>query len=563
MALIAHYKLDGDATDCVGSNHGSASNVSWVNGKLGQAGSFTNSTVSIGTGNTFLPLPNLSLSAWIKTPGLGDGMSLNGILSITYGLTFYLTESGILSLRMDDGSSLPAVTGGGSLNDNEFHHVCATYDGTHRRLYIDGVRVHESLFSGWKSTTRWMTNGAVIGQENNNGPVYRFNGLIDDVRIYDHALSKKEVQELAKAKVLHYTFNDFQEPAENLVASASLSSYAPYHNISGNADLVSMAWATTNAYITINGFGTLQGKTLTVSGTMKKNGIPYLPSFTKVSTYQANNATIHVRNTNTGRFEITQYYDSTNSWLFHTGFTANSGDVITIEDFQVEEKDHATPFVNGTRTGVIQDSSGQGNDATLALTTTPKWTSDSKLGAGAYDFEPAKYINTGLPIRSYNCSSTDSKNTISCWVKLKANPSGDATLVGGAYYSGFALAVNTSGQIRGYYRNSTSSYNTSSYTLTKNVWFHVAVVQDLSVNKLRLYVNGVKTAETSVTNSNFGQETMFFQINRYQQTGGNTFGTCNVDLDDVIWYASALTDDQVLELYQTRASLDDQGNLLC
>jgi hypothetical protein len=555
MALIAHYKLDGDATDSVGSNHG-VGNVTSVGGKIGTAVNMTsNGTLTFDTSIS----KNYTISFWVKLKSEFNGnyrKFFQKSSNRSPGFWFHSSSNRLHLRQVTSNNGNSGSDTSTSLTVDEWYHVAFSCndkgdDSIRFETYLNGV-----LDSSYNQTGTVIATGDTIS-------LLQQDCDIDDVRIYDHALSQKEVQELAKAKVLHYTFNDFQEPTENLVASASLGSYAPYHNISGNADVVSMTWATTNAYITIGGFGTLQGKTLTVSGTMKKNGIPYLPSFGRVSTYQANNAIIHVRNTNTGRFEITQSYNSTSGWLFHTGFTANPGDVVTIEDFQVEEKDHATPFVNGTRTGVIQDSSGQGNDAALSLATTPKWVDDSKLGTGAYDFEPAKYINTGLPIRSYNCSSTDSKNTISCWVKLKANPSGDATLVGGAYYSGFALAVNTSGQIRGYYRNSTSSYNTSSYTLTKNVWFHVAVVQDLSVNKLRLYVNGVKTAETSVTNSNFGQETMFFQINRYQQTGGNTFGTCNVDLDDVIWYASALTDDQVLELYQTRASLDDQGNLLC
>lgn len=157
---------------------------------------FTNQTINFGTGNTFFPMPTFTLSAWIKTPGLGSGMSINGIVSITYGLTLYLNSSGNLNFRMDNGTSIPAITFSKNLHDNQLHHVAATFDGTNQRLYIDGKLAMTSAFAGWTGTTRWPTNSAEIGQENNNGPIYRFNGMIDDFRLYKRALGEKEIETL-------------------------------------------------------------------------------------------------------------------------------------------------------------------------------------------------------------------------------------------------------------------------------------------------------------------------------------------------------------------------------
>jgi hypothetical protein len=48
------------------------------------------------------------------------------------------------------------------------------------------------------------------------------DGLLNDIRIYNHALSVYEVKELAKAKILHYNFNDpYEEPTINLVYDGS------------------------------------------------------------------------------------------------------------------------------------------------------------------------------------------------------------------------------------------------------------------------------------------------------------------------------------------------------
>jgi len=167
----------------------------WIYNEERKSGvySFNNKTITFGTGNTFFPLNNFSISAWIKTPGLGSGMTLNGIISITYGLTVYLNSSGNLNFRMDNGTAVPAIVATRPLHDNQFHHILVSFDGVNKRIYINGVLMITSPFSGWTGFTRWPTNSAVIGQENNNGPIYRFNGIIDDVRIYNRALTAQEV----------------------------------------------------------------------------------------------------------------------------------------------------------------------------------------------------------------------------------------------------------------------------------------------------------------------------------------------------------------------------------
>ncbi|MDD3711754.1 MAG: LamG domain-containing protein [Patescibacteria group bacterium] len=162
----------------------------------GQAGSFSNSYINIGTGDDYFPLHIFSIGVWIKTPGLGQEMSMNGIVSITYGLTVYLTSSGNLAFRMDDGSSIPSITVIKSLHDDEWHHILVSFDGIDRRMYIDGELMRVTEFVGWTGSTRWPTNYARIGCENNNCSIYKFNGLIDDIRIYSRALTTSEIQTL-------------------------------------------------------------------------------------------------------------------------------------------------------------------------------------------------------------------------------------------------------------------------------------------------------------------------------------------------------------------------------
>ena len=107
---------DANITDYSASSNsfalGMITTPTWIYDQDRKSGAyqFNNSIINIATGNTYFPLNTFTMSAWIKTPGLGSGMSINGIMSITYGLTFYLDGSGKLNFRMDNGTSIPAIS---------------------------------------------------------------------------------------------------------------------------------------------------------------------------------------------------------------------------------------------------------------------------------------------------------------------------------------------------------------------------------------------------------------------------------------------------------------------
>ncbi|MFZ0033784.1 MAG: LamG domain-containing protein, partial [Sedimentisphaerales bacterium] len=72
---------------------------------------------------------------------------------------------------------------------NVWHHVAGTYDGNEVKLYIDGVLKATTAHSGTIGTNTYNVN---IGT-NSQYPERLYNGLIDDVRIYDKALSQAEI----------------------------------------------------------------------------------------------------------------------------------------------------------------------------------------------------------------------------------------------------------------------------------------------------------------------------------------------------------------------------------
>lgn len=153
----------------------------------------SNDYVSMGTGADYFPMNTFSICSWVKSPGLASGMSLNGIISLTYGLTVSLDSNGAIYTRIDNGTSLIGYTIGGNLYDNNWHQVCLAYDGTNQHIYTDGVEKGSSAV-GWLGTTRWPTNGVNVGHENNNPAIYKFNGFIDEVKIYNYYRTAEQIK---------------------------------------------------------------------------------------------------------------------------------------------------------------------------------------------------------------------------------------------------------------------------------------------------------------------------------------------------------------------------------
>ncbi|MDD5397232.1 MAG: DUF2341 domain-containing protein [Candidatus Moranbacteria bacterium] len=194
--VIVRYPIPNSAT-LVNMSATSSPNSGWqtedkcLSGKC-LAFDGVNDNVSMGVGSDYFPLNTFSVCSWIKTPGLAAGMTYNGIFSMTYGLTMFLDGSGNFNTRIDNGTTSPVVAASGNLYDNNWHQVCLTYDGTNRHLFTDGVEKN-STATTWLGTTRWPSNSVNIGFDNNNSTITRFNGLIDEPKIYAYARSAAQI----------------------------------------------------------------------------------------------------------------------------------------------------------------------------------------------------------------------------------------------------------------------------------------------------------------------------------------------------------------------------------
>jgi hypothetical protein len=230
MALIAHYKLDGNANDSVGGNHGTATNVTWVDGKLGKAGSFNGTSSVVSCGDMFnLGINNMSFSFWFRVNSI-TGSNQNLITKTraagqTERYGFSVNSSGNFTVLIANTVNTSHVDYIGSpITPNTWYHAVVILNKIEpSKIYLNGTLDLE--FSPASFSSDFISNnpfkiGAYTASDNISSTSL-FGGLIDDVRIYDHALSLKEVQELAKAKVLHYTFDSQDDDANNVVRDCS------------------------------------------------------------------------------------------------------------------------------------------------------------------------------------------------------------------------------------------------------------------------------------------------------------------------------------------------------
>ena len=124
------------------------------------------------------------------------------------------SSSGYLSVNTGNGSSRTYNTYCGStlLSTNTWYHVGFTYDGSTIRLYVNGVLDGTHSYSSQKLYSEpfgaymWSFNSATVGDRTPHAN-YCPQGRINDIRVYDHVLSPKEIKELSKALVVHYTFD--------------------------------------------------------------------------------------------------------------------------------------------------------------------------------------------------------------------------------------------------------------------------------------------------------------------------------------------------------------------
>ena len=166
--------------------------------------------------NAALNASTFSASAWVRVTG-GQGL-YRAVLSSrwsapTKGWIIYATDANVFSLFIANSGGTWTVIEGPAIELNTWAHVAATYDGTTATFYVDGVSVGQKTITYVANTSYELRIGA--GKNESATPDYYMYGQIDEVQIWNSALSKVEIAASASGLnsgtepglVAYYDFN--------------------------------------------------------------------------------------------------------------------------------------------------------------------------------------------------------------------------------------------------------------------------------------------------------------------------------------------------------------------
>lgn len=195
------YAFDGSsATDSAGSADGTinGSPTTGVGGKDGSAWSFDGSDdyVTVADGDITVA-PQFTVAVWINTSAF-DSTAQTYVLSKfdwdnktgTQLIDDGQHDSEMVFRVLGDGGYTDARFPRSDVNDDTWHHVVGTFDGDTVRIYLDGTE--QAATSGASKDQ----SSATMGIAGSGGGSYLLAGSLDDVRVYDQALTSTEVQNL-------------------------------------------------------------------------------------------------------------------------------------------------------------------------------------------------------------------------------------------------------------------------------------------------------------------------------------------------------------------------------
>ena len=590
MSLQVWLPFNGDLTNR--GLDGSVQNISstlptFVEGKIGQCFKANTAYPEV----TFENLKNISVysfCAWIKIPSAEtfsawtdlflirtqhDDHTSSGIriehYSTAGAYAIYFNKS---SSYGDNTSTSFSIKSAATEASDKWAHIAVTNSGSEIKLYINGVYQKTVMVSDIYASGH-LTGGLKLGSD-------RCTGLLNDLRIYDHCLSAKEIKEISKGLVLHYPLHG--EGGVNLLKGVATCTATSDETISSGSLIYDTSLVPLNSLIGktfVFSFDySVEGSKANATGNWQNDrfgahlSLTYKDaSGTIATTYPA---TGYLEHSGTGRAVQTYVCDFT--WTEITGLSVvlqpynkpASGNTNTwyIKNFKLELGNTDTGYsVNPNTLGVtpnkIIDCSGYGNDGSVS-------------GFVASDKNTARY-NSATAIEGVNNISIPNltfenmaNGSLSFWIKFNSFVENKWS-----HYVFLADAFNWTGQEKDFIiisNLSNTSTNicldccsyTSTYELNLNQWYHITIAWDAVNYKIYKYIDGslVYTHDDS-TNKRLDVYRSKHNTRGLGNITKNSSYSGDFAISDFRIYATTFSADDVKELYQIPIAIDKSGNV--
>ncbi|MBI3252361.1 MAG: hypothetical protein HYZ52_03450, partial [Candidatus Omnitrophica bacterium] len=296
-----------------------ANGAAWsTSGRIGNAINLdgVNDRLTIAQSTSLGMVDKITVSVWFNANGSADTTQTIGARypgtadgwQMDYGGTFrfYIGTSGAWTSA--DASAVPSA--------GVWHHAVGVYDGAKIFLYLDGLLVATA------SKTGSMTNAAtVIGGYDSADNNYSFAGLVDEIAMYNYALTGTEVYQLYQAGL------GLVNPSGEALTGLNKDRYAQYRALydssAGNQVTADMQTVTVNGPSIV--YSTTNPTVVPTTGVTST----YLTSFTETSTKPASTALQYILSPDNG---TTYYYYNSGSsaWATSDGTYAQSSAAATI-----------------------------------------------------------------------------------------------------------------------------------------------------------------------------------------------------------------------------------------
>ena len=483
----------------------------------------------------------------------------------------------------------------------EWVHLCFTYKSGNVAVYRNGNLVDSGVTQEGSYLNSSITAYIFGGSNISSSSTARFNGKICDFRVYDHALSAKEVREVSRGLIVHYPLCT-RESIFTKYSNVTWNQLATNGDFSLGIDSNDLPINTTAQVQLVDGCLVLKktsgssggqcrfplatsistSKKYYIKATLKSNDGATSAYFGFASSSWTVNNNNQISTTSSEFVTLSDVVQPTTSSAYFilrigSSSSATNGKSLTCKNIMCI--DLTTMFGSGNEpskemcdlifpdnfyTGdagttkslvlPIYDESGYGRNATKGASSTLDLSTDTTR----YDYSTvgngSSYIQVASP--------TSEAKSASFWVKFNDVSGSKVVFVDYKSRLGFGIYTGSTRLICSAGPSGDVTHDIYSNSLvTTNTWYHIVIVNpgDIDSTSRKLYINGVLQTPIS------GADRWTHNV-EYLQVLGRSYNTANELnglMSDFRLYAKALTDEDVLDLYENSATVDNFGNLHC
>lgn len=594
MGLALHLPLTGDIHNQGLSDvkmYGAP--TSWQEGKIGKCAKFNGDYKTIYTETTheFDYTDNFSWACWVLP--VYSGTSMQYIFSVgradygSYGYGARLASATQINIRYGNAEwGIPCEA-------SKWIHIAFVKQDGKIKTYKNGS-LYASITYGGVTPTYTDSIGLTLGCFRfNAGSIYPSFCSVNDFRLYDTPLTDRQVKEISKGLICHYPLGEVDgkiggrnilRNSKNLASLSLKDTLAKVERTDTNCKLslasgvASSSWYAIYTDFTIekNQSYTASIEIETVNLVSGSKGCHFAAA--KIPPNSLWNDFAEVDFKTPGKYHYTFNSGDNTSVRIALGVQGDgSSNYVIAKNLKLEKSSTATPWTPAPEDdssfydNVIYDTSGYGNNGSVTDSTCPTWSSDTPRYKGSYMFNGSnQYINCGTSTMIQG----QEEMTINCWAYMDDWSNFNARLFSctesGGYNTEplnnsikFAVNVYTKSDMSAYaYNQPIGGYPGIKLSDMSSGWHMITCVYKASVGD-SMYLDGKLYEKKTYTS--YG---IHFNKNSYLFLGGESSGvSCiapyfNGKLSDFRIYATALSDSDILELYHSSASVDNNGNLM-